>query len=448
MTDSRISISRRRFLGGSAAAVSGLAFPPVAFAGEPPRPTPALGLADLAPPAAPDERYWWKVRSQFDLVDGLTFMNNGTLGPVPKVVQDENARVAREIGSDPTNGYRNEELHEKRKTLARFVGAAPEEIAYTRSTTEGMNVFAHGIDWREGDEILMCNHEHDGGVEPYLVLEKRRGVKIRRVEIPSPPESPDQIVALYEKALTPKTRAIMVSHMTYVTGLLMPMKALSEMARAKGILTSVDGAHPLGMIDLDLHDIGCDHYAAAGQKWLLCGTGTGLSYFRQDLQDRIWPLMGAGGSVGADGVRTFHKDARRYEDCGQRDVPSALGMLAAVELQETIGKKNIEARIRELSSRLREGLAEIDGVKLWTSKSPELSCGLTLFSIREIPMANVKDAIMERDRIYIRDMRTGNLNAVRASTHVYNMPEEVDRLIASVRHVAGHWSDYMTAPTA
>jgi selenocysteine lyase/cysteine desulfurase len=158
--------------------------------------------------------------------------------------------------------------------------------------------------------------------------------------------------------------------------------------------------------------------------------------------------MGAGGSVGADGVRTFHKDARRYEDCGQRDVPSALGMLAAVELQETIGKKNIEARVRELATRLRAGLAEIEGVKLWTSKSPELSCGLTLFSVRDIPMANVKDAIMARDRIFIRDMRTGSLNAVRASTHIYNMPEEVDRLVESVRHIASHWSDYMTAPTA
>ncbi|HLE68823.1 MAG TPA: aminotransferase class V-fold PLP-dependent enzyme [Vicinamibacteria bacterium] len=449
MSDSRTSISRRQFLGGSAAAVSGLALGPLPASGDDaPRPSPALGLSDLAPPPAPDERYWWKVRSQFNLIDGLTFMNNGTLGPVPKVVADENDRVAREIGSDPTNGYRNEELHEKRKILARFVGAAPEEIAYTRSTTEGMNIFAHGIDWREGDEILMGNHEHDGGVEPYLMLEKRRGVKIRRVDIPSPPESIDQIVSLYEKAITPKTRAIMISHVTYVTGLVMPMKALSEMGRRKGILTSVDGAHPLGMMALDLHDIGCDHYAAAGQKWLLCGTGTGLSYFRQDVQDRIWPLMGAGGSVGADGVRNFHKDARRYEDCGQRDVPSALGMLAAVQLQETIGKKNIEARVRQLSSRLREGLEEIEGVRLWTSKSPELSCGLTLFSVRQIPMANVKDAIMERDRIYIRDMRTGNLNAVRASTHIYNMPEEVDRLIESVRYVASHWADYMTAPTA
>jgi selenocysteine lyase/cysteine desulfurase len=173
-----------------------------------------------------------------------------------------------------------------------------------------------------------------------------------------------------------------------------------------------------------------------------------MSYFRHDVQDSIWPLMGAGGSVGADGVRTFHKDARKYEDCGQRNVPSALGMLAAVELQETIGKKNIESRVRELSTRLRAGLAEIEGVRLWTSNDPELSCGLTLFSIRDIPMANVKNAIMDRDRVFIRDMRTGNLNAVRASTHIYNMPEEVDRLLQSVRHVAKNWADYMTAPTA
>jgi selenocysteine lyase/cysteine desulfurase len=440
-------VSRRQFLGGSAAAaLGGLSVGPLASVASAQKPVPPLPLAALAPAGAVDDAYWWKVRSQFDLIDGLTFMNNGTLGPVPRVVLDANELVFREIASDPSNGYRNELLHENRKELARFVGASPEEIAYTRSTTEGMNVFAHGLDWREGDEVLMCNHEHDGGVEPYMILEKRHGVRIRRVDIPSPPDSIDEIVGLYERAITPRTRVIMVSHMTYVTGLIIPVKELSEMAHRHGVLVSVDGAHPLGMLDLDMHDLGCDHYAAAGQKWLMCGTGTGMSYFKKDVQDRIWPLIGAGRSD-VDGVKDYVKDARRYEDYGQRDVPSALGMATAVSLQNTIGKKAIEARVRALSERLREGLSEIEGVKLWTSSRPELSAGLTLFSVRELPMATVKDAIMARDRIYVRDMKTGNLNAVRASTHIYNMPDEVDRLVESVRYIADNWSNY-TGPTA
>ena len=159
--------------------------------------------------------------------------------------------------------------------------------------------------------------------------------------------------------------------------------------------------------------------------------------------------MGAGSYQNPDtGALDFYQDSRKYEDCGQRDVPSAFAMSAAVNFQNTIGKKTIESRVRQLTMQLKVGLAEIDGVKLWTSMKPELSAGLTLFSIRDIPMANITKALMDRDRIYIRTMGTGDLNAVRASTHIYNMPHEIDRLLDGVRHLATHSSEYMSESTA
>lgn len=443
MTDARIS--RRRFLGGSmAAAATGLAAGPWASAVDAPRAVPSLPLDQLTLTGTPDEAYWWKVRSQFNIIDGMAFMNNGTQGPMPRFVFEENVRVLREIAEDPSNNYRNDELTEVRKKLAHFVGADPAEISYTRSTTEAMNIFSMGIDWKEGDEVVMNTHEHSGGYKGYMALEKRRGIKIKRIEVPSPPESIDQIVDIYEKAITPKTRVFLISHMTYVTGLVMPVKELSELAHRKGLLVTVDGAHPPGMLDLDFHDMGCDHYGAAGQKWLLCGTGTGMGYFKRDIQDDVWPLMGVGGSM-RDGKWVPTEGARRYEEYGQRNIPSALGMAAAVKFHKTIGKKNIETRVRQLSTRLKEGLKEIPGVKLWTSMDPKLSAGLTLFSIRDIPMDNIQKGIMDLDRVYIRTMRTGNLNGCRASTHFYNMPGEVDRLLKCVQHIAEHSSDYMEA---
>jgi selenocysteine lyase/cysteine desulfurase len=189
-------------------------------------------------------------------------------------------------------------------------------------------------------------------------------------------------------------------------------------------------------MDLDMHALGCDHYAAAGQKWLLCGTGTGVCYVKRDVLDRIWPLMGPPGDP--------KMGAKKYEAFGQRDVPSVLGMSAALELHSAIGKPNIEARDRALSTRLRDGLKDISGVKLWTSTDPRLSASLTLFSVRDLKMEAVQKAIMDRDRIFIRTMTTGALNACRAATHIYNMPEEVDRLLASVRHVSENASKYVT----
>jgi selenocysteine lyase/cysteine desulfurase len=430
MGRSQLGISRRGFLGGTAtAAICGVAgglLPARAFGQSP---MPALALDALKPMGALDEAYWLKVRSQFNMVDGLTFMNNGTLGPMPRVVFDANERYMREIMENPTDGGRAAEVDKVREKVAAFVGATADEIALTRSTTEGMNIFAHGFDWKAGDEVIYCTHEHGGGTGPYKNLEKRVGIKIVNVAIPAPPQSVDQIVGLYEKAITPRTKVIMVSHVTYVTGLVTPVKELTDLAHRRGLLISVDGAHPLGLMDLDLHAMGVDHYSAAGQKWLMCGTGTGMCYVKRDVQDRIAELMGAPSTDPKRG-------ARKYEEFGQRDVPDVLGMGAAVDLQLAIGKKNIEARDRALSTRLRAGLKNVPGVKMWTSEDPALSTALTLFSVRDIPMDAVQKAIMRHDRIWIRTMGTGNLNGCRAATHVYNTPDEVDRLIASVRWVS------------
>ena len=435
-------LSRRRFLRGVSSGVvaTGAALSMRSASGAAQVIAPTLGVADLKPTGAIDEAFWWKVRSQFNILDGMTFMNNGTEGPVPRCVTEANEKFFREIAENPSNNYRREEVDVVRGIVAKFVNADAGEIALTRSTTEGMNIFTHGLDWKAGDEVVYCDHEHGGGIGPITTLARRIGIKPVVFNIPSPPGSVDQIVGLYEKAITPRTKMIMVSHMTYVTGLVTPVKELADLAQRRGILISVDGAHPLGMMDLDLKAMNVHHYAAAGQKWLMCGTGTGVCYVRRDVQDRVWPLMGPPGDP-KDG-------AKKYEAFGQRDVPSVLGMTAAVEMQNAIGKKNIEARVRFLSERLRAGLKQIPGVKLWTSEDPKFAAGLTLFSVRDLPMENVQKAILARDRIYIRTMTTGNLNAVRAATHIYNMPAEVDHLIESVKHVAENASRYKQTAAA
>lgn len=438
-------VSRRRFLGGSAAAVGGglaatlLGRPLSAQPKAPPR---ALSLADLRPTGALDEAYWWKVRGQFNVLDGLTFMNNGTYGPTPRVVLEAFARYERELAEDPTDNYRNEGRDAVRGRMARFVGATADEIALTRSTSEGMNIFIRGLDWKPGDEVVYCTHEHGGGIQPLQHVEARYGVKLVKIEVPSPPDRVDQIVQIYERAMTPKTRLIMVSHMTYVTGLITPVTELAALAHSRGALISVDGAHPLGMLDLNLGATGIDHYAAAGQKWLLAGTGTGVCYVKRSVQDRVWPLMGYADPKAANDPKSTSFGARKYELGGQRNVPSFLAMADAMDLQEAIGKANVEARVRQLSARLRAGLKGIPGVRMWTSEDPTFAAGLTLFSVRDIPMANVVKGIYDFNRVWIRTMTTGNLNGVRAATHIYNMPQEVDRLLEAVAHVSENAARY------
>jgi selenocysteine lyase/cysteine desulfurase len=430
--------SRREFLALSgSAALSGMTPPCGATIGAP-ETGPGGRLAGSNP--IPDEAFWEQLRSRFLVDPGLTYMNNGSLGPMPLAVVEANARATRELATNPIDYHREEAREDVRARLAAFVGAQVDEIAITRSTTEGMNTFAQGIDWNPGDEVLMCTHEHTGGYGPYKALEARRAIRIKWIELPTPPRDADEILDTYRRAMSAKTRVLVASHITFVTGLLMPVRELAELAHARGALLSVDGAHPLGMLSLDLEGLGCDHYAASGQKWLLGGTGTGLCHVRGDLQSTLWPLFGF---ADADQADTGRRGARKYEMSGQQNLPSIAGLGAALRFQEQVGQANIEARVRQLGTQLREGLAAIPAVRLWTPRGPGLSAGLTSFTVGQVPMHNVARAVRERTGIYLLPMPAGDLNAVRASTHFYNTPAEVEKLLAAVRHIAENEFDFV-----
>jgi len=384
-----------------------------------------------------DELYWRKVRSQFNLSDDFIFLNHGTLGPTPRVVVEAHARLEGELSRNPADSLRRAEIEAVREGLARFVNASADEVALTRSTTEGMNIFAHGLDWSAGDEVLLSAYEHFGAYLPYQTLEKRFGVKLVWVDVPALPENVAQIVDAFARAISQKTRLLVVSHTTYVTGLVMPVKELAELAHAQGALISVDGAQYFGMLPLDLQALGVDHYAGSGQKWLLAGTGTGFMFLRKDLQDQVWPLMGY-----YDPEAKFHRarTARRYEMTGQNNLPSALGVGAAVALQSAIGKENIEARVRQLATRLRSGLKQIPEVRLWTSEDARFSAGLTAFSIADLPPASIVRAVRDRDHIVIRWIEQAGVKAARVSTHFFNTLDEMDRLLRAVRYLADNLS--------
>ena len=428
------SCSRRRFLGGSvAAAVGGLSggLGSTIVRAQSTAPTVPAGLDYLHPAGAVDEAYWAKVRKQFNLVDDLTYMNNGTLGPMPRYVFDANVRYLRDIMEDPRRGGMADDVRQK---VAGFVGANADEIALNRSTTEGVKMFCWGANMKEGDEVLMSTHEHPGGYGPWRARERRYGIKVTTVDIPAPPDSADQIVSLFEKAITPKTRVLFTSHIVFVTGLVMPIKALAELAHRRGLLISVDGAHAPGMLDLNFHDLGVDHYSGAGQKWLLAGTGTGLAYFKREIQDQI------ASDIWFEDEKP-DMFARKYERSGQRDIPSALGMGDAVDFHNAIGKATVEARVRQLATRFRTGLKDIPGVRLGTSMTAELNGGLTTFYIPGVPKETTTRVLMEREQIFIPGSRL-NANACRLSTHIYNTPAEVDRAIETIRHIATNASKY------
>jgi len=421
-----LGLSRRGFLHGLAGASAAAGF----IDGAAEAAQASLRAIAGLDAATPDAEYWAKVRSEFMVTDELAFMNNGTLGPMPKPVFYSVVENYRALACDPAgpNTAMSQQAEDVRKKAADFLGAAVDEIALTRNTTEGMNFIANGLDMKAGDEVLLTFHEHPGGLQPWKLKAKRHGVVLKELKFPIPTPDPAAILNIFNEAITPRTRVISVSHITYQTGSGIPVKQLASLARPKGILTVVDAAHPLGMMKLDLHDIGVDYYAMSPHKWLDAPTGTGVLYMRRESQDRVWPTIG---STGWDDPKA---SAKRFDRLGQRSWPLVMAQGAAMDFQSVIGREKIEARVRSLHARLRERVQAIPGVKIYTSAHPALHCALLGFTLDGVKNVDVVETLLRRHHVRVRSTEYG-LNSVRASTHYYNTEAQVDRLADGIADV-------------
>lgn len=418
--------SRRNFLAGTATAALGLGLPS-AFAKQ-----AAAQQSDVAPPLPPhfegfgagpvDESYWRKVRAQFSLNPELIFLNTGTLGPVSNPVLQTRSFYNYLLATDPTNSFRAKELDEVRKQIALFINAQPGEVSITRSTTEALNILSHAIDWKQGDEVILGDQENHAAVEPYQTLSERYGIKIVTVPLPVPAQSGEEIISAYSKAFTPRTRVLVVSHVTYATGLIAPLKELAALAHEHGALICVDGAQSLGVLPIDVTATNIDHYAASGQKWLLAGAGTGVNFVRKDLQAQLWPLFGY------DDPRAG-RPAVRYEHSGQMDIASAIGIGTAIQFQNAVGRQNIEDRARALHQHFQDGVAKIPGANVLSSSNPELAANISVFAVQNLPAVQTARLLEEKNNISVKGFVHRDITAMRVSTHFYNTHDEIDQLL-------------------
>ena len=414
-------VSRRLFLRAVAAGSAGAAF---ASSVAPSEAGATLStLQEAQAEGMPETEFWRKVRRQFLISDEFAYMNSGTLGPMPKPVYYTVVDGYRALSSDPgrENSRQLKGQQDLREKLAAFVNADPGEVALTRNTTEGMNFIANGLDLKKGDEVLCSFHEHPGGLEPWKIKAQRQGIVVKELPFPIPTHDPADILNLFEDAITPRTRVMSVSHITFPTGCMLPVKELAALARPRGILTVVDGAHAIGMMALDMHDLGVDFYASSPYKWLGAPVGTGFLYLRREAQAQVWPTVVTSDWDDPEG------GAKRYDRLSQRAGPLLMATITALEFQNAIGRERIEQRIRALAGRLRDRLEEIPQVKVYTSAHPQLCCGLTGFSVDGFERRAVVNALWRRHQVWVRETDFG-LDTVRASTHHYNTESQVDRL--------------------
>jgi selenocysteine lyase/cysteine desulfurase len=386
---------------------------------------------------SPDGVYWDAVGKHFLFQDGLIMMNNGTLGPMPEPVFSTLIKCFKLQVTNPFDCYNfiPRKKEEVRAKLARFISASPDEVVMTRNTTEGMNFVANGLDLKEGDEVLLSSMEHPAGTHPWRLKEKRCGIKIKEVPLGLPPKSVDEIVNAFEKAITAKTKVISISHTIYISGLIFPIKELSKMAHEKGILVLADSAHGIGMLSLNMKELGADFFASSPYKWLGAPTGVGLLYVRKEAQDKLWPTIASSGW-------DRHENARKYETLGQRADALIIALGEAVDFQNAIGRERIERRIKALAGYLKKELKKIPGVKLHTSQDPYLSGGLTALSVEGVEPQKIVNYLREKYNIVVRTIgnRRAGTYGVRVSTHIYVSFKHINMLLEGIKHLVQHRS--------
>ena len=416
----------------------------------------AVPAADLgAGRAADDEAYWRWVAGEFLTAPNVAHMNTGTRGVSPRSVVQAQFNAIKSYDSDylshATYACNGEFRDRLRAKLAAFIGCQPNEVALTNNTTEGMAFGTLGLDFRPGDEIIHTNHDHPSGVAPIHLCAARYGIKPVVVDLRGdafhPPKHPSDIVAAFEKAMTKRTRLISFCHINYTDGCVLPVREICALARERGILTLVDGAHPPGMMQLNIAELGCDMYAGAGHKWLLASMLTGFFHVREDVQDRVWPLVYSGPVAG----RNMHgrsvadteqgkqaATAARYEMRGSRDFAALAAFDAALDFHIGLTPAAIEARGRHLAARVRAGLRAIDGVRVHVSDNPKLSGSLVSFHVEGVEPKAVNQRLWERHRLYIRDVAHPEIgwNVNRASLHIMVHGGHVDTLLGAIEEIA------------
>jgi len=392
--------------------------------------------AQRAGPASDDEQFWSNIRRQFPLAADLAYFNAGGLGPSPQPVIDALLRETTALEHDSETGH--ERVAAVREKLSAFLNCAPEELALTRNSTEGMNLVARGLSLRAGDEILMTTHEHPGGAMPWLGLAKDTGVRVNLVE---PGDGGDDTLARITGAVTPRTRVVAVSHILCTTGLCLPARQIAELCRERGLICVLDGAQAVGMVPVDLHALGCDFYVSSGHKWLLGPKGTGLLYIRAGARDLWRPT-----NVGAHSDCEYDLDRKVLEfrtqadvtEYGTRNTALLLALGAAVDFLNGIGMERVAQRGRSLALYLRQRLQVIPGIEILTPAAEEASASIITFATTGSG-GDVRDwapLLQKQYRIRPRPVSEHGLRGLRISAHVYNTYAEVDRLVVALSELA------------
>jgi selenocysteine lyase/cysteine desulfurase len=377
---------------------------------------------------AQDEDFWQTIRKAYRLKPDYINLENGYYAMQAQPVLNAFIEHVRTVNAEASYYMRTRQFDDKvamRQKLAMMLGCSTEELAITRNTTESMDTVIAGMDWRTGDEAVMAMQDYGAMLDMFRQQARRYGIVNKIISLPNHPTSDEEIVDLYAQAISPKTRLLMICHMVNITGQILPVRKIVDMAHQRGVDVIVDGAHAFAHLDFKIADLNCDYYATSLHKWLGCPLGAGILYVKKEKIKGIWPLFGE--------TNFADDDIRKLNHTGTHPVHTDLTIADAISFHEKIGIQRKEARLRYLQAYWTKQVRSIAGIVVNTPADSQRACGIANVGIARMKPADLAKTLLEKHKIWTVAIDYANVKGVRITPHLYTSTAELDALVKALK---------------
>jgi selenocysteine lyase/cysteine desulfurase len=390
-------------------------------------------VAHLSPEqVARNEDFWFTIQKAFVQVPDFINLENGYCSPQPLETMNalfKNIQTINEMPSFYMRRKQDDDRREVKKQLAKLAGVSPEEIMITRNTTEALETIIFGLQTlKEDDEAIMTNQDYGSMLEAFYLRARRYGSKNKIITLPLHPKSNKEIIDCYEQAITPKTKVILVTHMINLTGQILPVREIAEMAHAKGVEIISDSAHAFAHIDFKIPDLQCDYFGTSLHKWLSTPLGAGMMYIKKEKIKQVWGLYGETGFA--------DDDIRKCERIGTHPWWTNQAIMTAIRFHHAIGAKNKEARLRYLKNYWAEKLKDVPKIILNMPLESARSCGLGNIGVEGKTPAQIADYLYDKHRIFTVAIDLDAVKGIRVTPHLYTTLEDLDAFVSAMQELA------------
>jgi len=385
--------------------------------------------------AAPDdEDFWANIRKGYKLKPDYINLENGYYCIQPQEILEKYMAHIREVNLQGAYYMRTVQFDNKKASanqLAELAGCSTDELIITRNSTESLDLVISGMDWQPGDEAIMAEQDYGAMLDMFKQIAKRNGIVNKVLSLPADPESDDEIVQLYADAITHKTKLLMVCHMVNITGQILPVQKICDMAHSKNVQVMVDGAHALAHIKFNIADLHCDYYGASLHKWLSVPLGAGMLYVKKEHIPRVWPIF-ADSSKGDD-------DITRLNHTGTIPCATDLTIPDAIDFYNKIGPERKEARLRYLQNYWTAKARNMPHLVLYTPTDPARSCAIANVGVKGMKPADMAGILLKQYKIYTVaiDNDKAAVHGCRITPNVYTTIAELDALVDALGQMRG-----------